>query len=79
MAAKLNSNSRNRIRRSLSRRDGYRCVDCHVSGKVQKLTIDHVVPVSKGGTNRLANLRFRCASCNARKADGPEPQWIGGS
>lgn len=33
--------------------------------------IDHVIPLSKGGTNWPANLRPACSSCNLRKSD----QW----
>lgn len=31
------------------------------------LTIDHVVPISKGGTNDPANLRICCTKCNNLK------------
>lgn len=40
------------------------CVDC---GTREDLTIDHVVPLSAGGTNDLANLAVRCRACNSRK------------
>lgn len=33
------------------------------------MTIDHIVPKSKGGTNDLENLQPMCNACNARKAD----------
>jgi len=42
----------------------YRCVCCH---KKRKLTIDHIVPVSKGGTSNIENLQPLCRSCNSRK------------
>jgi 5-methylcytosine-specific restriction protein A len=42
-------------------RDRYRCRDCGVD---HDLTIDHVIPVSKGGTNEVKNLRTLCAPCN---------------
>lgn len=45
-------------------RDGYACLHCgtHVS-----LTIDHIVPVSKGGAHDDDNLQTLCRSCNSRK------------
>jgi 5-methylcytosine-specific restriction endonuclease McrA len=33
------------------------------------MTIDHIIPKSKGGTNDLENLQPMCNSCNAKKAD----------
>ena len=41
-----------------------RCVCC---GKKRKLTSDHVVPVSKGGTSNIDNIQPLCLPCNARK------------
>lgn len=47
-------------------RDGYRCLKC---GKRSDLTIDHIIPWVKGGTNDPENLQTLCRSCNAKKAD----------
>jgi 5-methylcytosine-specific restriction endonuclease McrA len=33
------------------------------------LTIDHIVPLSRGGTNQLSNLTVACARCNRAKSD----------
>lgn len=46
-------------------RDG-RCLRC---GKIEGLTIDHVVPLSKGGTNDDDNLQTLCNECNQWKKD----------
>jgi 5-methylcytosine-specific restriction endonuclease McrA len=50
----------------LGRRDGFRCKNC---GSVEKLEIDHIVPVILGGTNKLENLQFLCSDCNGKKSD----------
>jgi endogenous inhibitor of DNA gyrase (YacG/DUF329 family) len=34
-------------------------------------TVDHVVPLSKGGEHSLANVRTACLHCNSAKQDGP--------
>jgi hypothetical protein len=52
------------VRREVWRRDGGRCVDC---GSQERLEFDHIIPVSKGGSNTARNLELRCESCNRRK------------
>lgn len=42
----------------------HRCVRCGVDGS---LSVDHVVPLSKGGRNTIDNLQPLCRSCNSRK------------
>jgi hypothetical protein len=41
------------------------CVFCKTE---KKITIDHIIPLSKGGTNDLSNLQFLCHSCNSKKS-----------
>ncbi len=42
----------------------YRCVCC---GKRRKLTTDHVIPVSKGGSSNIKNIQPLCLPCNSHK------------
>lgn len=53
---------------ALINRDDYICqVDgCDIQ---DKLSIDHIVPLSRGGTDDLSNLRFLCLSHNSQKGD----------
>ena len=51
---------------SLIHRDGYKCASCE-SG--YDLTVDHVTPLSKGGSDDLSNLQLLCAPCNSSKGD----------
>lgn len=63
----VSGKDRRRRKRALVRRDGYRCRKCGTTHG--ELTIDHVIPRSKGGSNRLENLQLLCATCNEWKAD----------
>jgi hypothetical protein len=49
---------------TLIERDGY---SCRICGSENDITIDHIVPVIKGGKNYLDNLQLLCRSCNSRK------------
>jgi 5-methylcytosine-specific restriction endonuclease McrA len=53
-------------RRALFARDGWRCQYC---GQTGKLTLDHVVPRSRGGDSVWENVVTSCAPCNLRKGD----------
>lgn len=52
-----------RVRRALRKRDGNLCVLCR-QGLGGKLSIDHVIPVSRGGTSHPENLRLVHHACN---------------
>ncbi len=59
------------VRRKISRRvlfarDEWRCQYC---GTVGKLTLDHVVPRSRGGDSVWENVVASCAPCNMRKGN----------
>lgn len=49
------------------KRDKSRCVLCGVTAKESSLVIDHILPVVKGGTNDIKNLRILCRACNHGK------------
>ena len=48
---------------------------CHYCGSLDDLTIDHKTPLSRGGTNEIANLVPACRSCNSRKHVKTEREW----
>lgn len=49
-----------------------RCAYC---GKRRRLTMDHVVPLAKGGHHTAANIVPACQPCNSRKNAGPAPPY----
>ena len=55
------------------KRDKYKCQYCGIS--TLELTIDHVVPRSKGGMDIPENMVCCCDSCNQDKAHTPWEEW----
>jgi 5-methylcytosine-specific restriction endonuclease McrA len=60
------SSKRKITRRAVFARDGWTCQYC---GTRSNLTVDHVIPRSKGGLSTWENIVASCAPCNRRKAD----------
>lgn len=56
----------NLSKQNVYRRDGFKCVYC---GSGANLTLDHVLPRSRGGDNSWENLVTCCRKCNAKKDD----------
>jgi 5-methylcytosine-specific restriction endonuclease McrA len=56
-------------RRNLFKRDRFTCQYCGAQPGPEELTIDHVVPRSRGGVSSWENCVLACVACNARKAD----------
>lgn len=61
------------MKQTLSKREkvfkaaGGLCVYCKIPMLIEEMTLDHVLPRSKGGTSRIENLVAACASCNHAK------------
>jgi 5-methylcytosine-specific restriction endonuclease McrA len=53
-------------RREVLRRDRHTCQYC---GSTRQLTIDHVIPRSKGGKHTWDNVVAACDRCNSHKGD----------
>lgn len=56
-------------RRAVFERDGNRCAYCGREFGRADLTLDHVIPRSRGGRNSFDNVVTACGPCNFRKAD----------
>jgi 5-methylcytosine-specific restriction endonuclease McrA len=51
----------------LKKKYNYACALCGEKEPEIKLTIDHIVPISGGGTNWISNIQPLCRSCNSKK------------
>lgn len=58
-----------KLRFEVLKRDSFTCQYCGGKAPEVLLHIDHIEPVSKGGTNDLLNLITSCVECNAGKSD----------
>lgn len=56
---------------AIYRRDNHTCQYC---GSTRNLTIDHIVPRCRGGTDEWTNLAIACSSCNTKKGHKPLEQ-----
>ena len=54
------------------KRDGHKCTYCAAVGD---LTADHVVPLTRGGSNHPSNLTACCLPCNTKKGSKLVSEW----
>lgn len=79
--------NRKKVLIALRARDGNGCAYCREPMKLSRATVDHVIPLSRGGRmSAKVNLVLACGVCNARKgsdlyppAVGPLSSWTVGS
>jgi hypothetical protein len=57
------------VRIRAMKRDRFRCTYCGAAGTDVELEIDHIVPVSKGGSHHISNLTTACRECNQAKGN----------
>jgi 5-methylcytosine-specific restriction endonuclease McrA len=51
----------------LKKKYGYKCPKCGKKEPNIKLTVDHIVPISKGGNSFITNIQPLCGICNCKK------------
>ena len=58
-----------KLRFKVLKRDNFTCQYCGKNAREVKLHIDHIIPVSKGGSTKLSNLITSCIECNLGKSN----------
>ena len=58
-----------------NRRSSGRCHYCSHSFPVKELTMDHVVPLSRGGRSVKSNVVPCCKECNSQKKNSLPIRW----
>ncbi|MDJ0735247.1 MAG: HNH endonuclease [Nostocaceae cyanobacterium] len=57
------------VRKYVFQRDKYQCQSCGKTDLETNLSIDHIIPLSRGGSNDISNLQTLCFNCNQKKTD----------
>ena len=66
--ARLKAVPYERVRRQdIVERDGLICYLCGLALRAPEVTLDHVIPLARGGPHTADNLRIACRPCNSRK------------
>ncbi|AHJ28806.1 HNH endonuclease [Nodularia spumigena CS-584] len=63
------------VRKYVFERDKYQCQSCGKTKLETNLTIDHIIPLARGGQNDLSNLHTLCFTCNRQKTDNLDPRF----
>lgn len=69
---RYNSQYYQRTRLAVLQRDYY---TCHYCGQ-EANTVDHLIPISKGGTDEASNMVAACNKCNSGKRDRIAPTFF---
>ncbi len=67
----MSSEMKPRRLRKLIERDGLNCAICKNPLTEKTMSIDHIIPLSLGGTHALENLRLAHRRCNGKRGSKP--------
>jgi len=72
LEAITSSEARRKWRQSIKEEWDYQCAYC---GSEENLTLDHITPRSKGGSDRVTNVLCACKECNTSKGHQMWSDW----
>lgn len=63
------------VKQYVFERDRYQCQSCGKTQLEAELTIDHIIPLARGGQNDISNLQTLCRGCNLKKKHHLDPRF----
>lgn len=72
LEATSSSEAKRKWRQSIKEKWNYKCAYCE---NEENLTLDHITPRSKGGTDRITNIVCACENCNHSKGHQNWNEW----
>lgn len=73
LEAITSSEAKRKWRQSIKDKWNYQCAYC---GSKENLTLDHIIPRSKGGSDNLTNVLCACKKCNNDKGHQMWSDWF---
>lgn len=64
------------VKRTLLRKQSNKCLYCECHLDARSMTIDHMIPRSRGGSNTLENLAAACSKCNNAKGSMTKDEYL---
>lgn len=62
--------------RAIKNKQNNICIGCKRKFDKITATLDHIIPISKGGAHTHSNFQLLCQSCNSQKHDRPMEQFM---
>lgn len=56
--------------------DAKKCSVCDIDMKYQDKTLDHIIPLTKGGLHSIKNATILCRACNSKKSNKDFEVWL---
>ncbi|HEY9905787.1 MAG TPA: HNH endonuclease [Candidatus Sericytochromatia bacterium] len=63
------------VRKYVFERERSQCQSCGKTKLDTQLTIDHIIPLARGGQNDISNLQTLCCDCNQQKKHHFDPRF----
>ena len=67
--------NRQKVRKQLWE-ESSKCFYCKIDLLFKESTLDHKIPISKGGSEKIENFVLACRKCNKEKADIPFEEFV---